>query len=170
MILRRATIEDAPALAELGRRSFCVAFEHLYEPADLAAFLEAHKTTDAYAAIIGDPRQLVMLAEQEGRTMGYCTLGLDSEYAVHSDAAKPIALGQLYIDPALTGQGVGAKLMGWAMQEAQDRECDAIQLSVWSENFGAQRFYTRYGFAKIADIEFWVGKQCDHEFLFEVRL
>lgn len=41
-----------------------------------------------------------------------------------------------------------------------------MQLSVYSDNPGAQRFYARYGFAKVADIHFMVGNQRDEEFLF----
>ena len=41
-----------------------------------------------------------------------------------------------------------------------------MQLSVWSGNDGAQRFYARHGFAKVADVTFRVGEQIDEEFLF----
>jgi len=41
---------------------------------------------------------------------------------------------------------------------------------VWSENPGAQRFYQRHGFAKIADIDFGVGSHRDDEVLYEKRL
>ena len=47
---------------------------------------------------------------------------------------------------------------------------DEIQLSVWSGNDGAQRFYRRYGFEKVADIDFWVGQQRDEEHLFAKML
>src|SRR3546814_999440 len=70
----------------------------------------------------------------------------------------------------MTGKGLGAQLMEWATGHALALACDAIQLSVWSGNEGAQRFYARYGFDKIADIEFWVGSQCDEEFLYELKL
>jgi ribosomal protein S18 acetylase RimI-like enzyme len=93
-----------------------------------------------------------------------------SWYVEHSDAANPIALGQLYTDPTMTGRGIGAALMDWALSLAREDGHDAIQLSVWSENYGAQKFYQRYGFAKIADIDFWVGNHRDDEFLYELRL
>jgi ribosomal protein S18 acetylase RimI-like enzyme len=70
----------------------------------------------------------------------------------------------------MTGRGTGAALMDWALAEARARGCDAVQLSVWSENRAAQRFYARYGFAKIADIGFMVGSHRDEEFLLELRL
>ena len=57
-------------------------------------------------------------------------------------------------------------LMDWALAEAGALGADEIQLSVWSGNTDAQRFYQRYGFARVADTHFWVGEQCDEEFLF----
>jgi ribosomal protein S18 acetylase RimI-like enzyme len=39
-------------------------------------------------------------------------------------------------------------------------------LGVYSENPGAQRFYTRYGFMKVGEYEFPVGPLRDREFIF----
>lgn len=172
MILRPALPEDAAALARLGRESFCAAFEHLYRPEDLAAFLEQVYSPAAVAEEIADPAFTHRLAEDApgaGLT-AFVKLRHPSWYAEHSDAANPIALGQLYTAPERTGEGLGAALMDWALAEARAGGHDAVQLSVWSENYGAQRFYQRYGFAKIADIDFWVGEQRDAEFLYELRL
>ena len=172
MILRSARPEDAPALAELGRASFCAAFAHLYRQEDLEAFLQKVHSEAAVAAEIADPTMIHRLAADapDGPLTGYCKLRQPSWYAEHSDARNPLALGQLYCAPARTGEGTGAALMEWALGEARARNCDAVQLSVWSENIGAQQFYRRYGFAKIADIDFWVGSQRDDEALFELRL
>ena len=168
-ILRPATLDDTAPLAELGRSSFCAAFEHLYKPEDLAAFLEQVYSERAVAEEIADPSITHRLADEDGTLTGYIKMRAPSWYAEDSDAANPIALGQLYTDPARTGEGIGALLMDWSLGFAREEGHDAIQLSVWSENFGGQRFYQRYGFTKIKDIEFWVGEQCDHEFLFELR-
>ena len=70
------------------------------------------------------------------------------------------------VDAGASGGGIGAALMDWALAEARTFGADEIQLSVWSGNEGAQRFYQRYGFEKVADIDFWVGQQRDDEFLF----
>jgi ribosomal protein S18 acetylase RimI-like enzyme len=83
---------------------------------------------------------------------------------------RPVFLSQLYTDPATTGRGLGAALLEWAIAEARAWGADALQLSVFSENFGAQRFYQRYGFGKVADIDFWVGDHRDHEFLYQLSL
>lgn len=172
MILRDAVAADAEALAKLGRDSFCHAFAHLYRPEDLAAFLHEAYSVAAVAAEIADPairHQLTEDAPGSGLT-AYIKVKQPSPYGEHSDAANALCLGQLYTDPAHTGQGLGAALMDWCLALARSRGCDAVQLSVWSENYGAQRFYQRYGFAKIADIDFWVGEQRDEEFLYELRM
>lgn len=169
--LRDAAVGDAAALSTLGRESFVAAFGHLYRPGDLARFLDEVHDPAAIAAQIADPAVLHKLAVDDAdRLLGYCKLDARSSYGEYSDARSPLGLSQLYTDPAMTGRGLGAALMEWALATARTRGCDAIQLSVWSENFGAQRFYRRHGFAKIADIDFWVGSHRDDEFLYELRL
>lgn len=170
MILRPASLDDVSALAKLGRDSFCAAFEHLYRAEDLDRFLEQAYSERAVGEEVAGPECIHRLAEDDDGLAGYCKLRAPSSYAEHSDAANPIALGQLYTAPGKTGMGIGAALMDWAFGEARERGHDAIQLSVWSENHGAQRFYQRYGFEKIADIDFWVGNHRDDEYLYEVRL
>lgn len=170
MILRPATLADAPALAQLGSASFCAAFEELYRPEDLAAFLGQVYSESAVAEEIAGPECIHRLADEGGALVGYCKMRHPSWYAEHSDARNPIALGQLYTAPGRTGEGIGAALMDWALAHAREQGCDAIQLSVYSENYGAQAFYQRYGFAKIADITFPVGEQLDAEFLYELKL
>ena len=172
VILRPATLEDVESLARFGRESFCAAFAHLYRPEDLNPFLEQVYAPAAVAEEVGDDlhRHRLAVDPASGALLGFVKIRVPSYYAEHSDAANPMALCQLYADPARTGMGIGAALMDWALGEARAGGHDAVQLSVWSENYGAQRFYARYGFAKIADIHFEVGDQRDEEFLFELRL
>jgi ribosomal protein S18 acetylase RimI-like enzyme len=168
--LRPARPDDAPALAELARESFVAAFGQLYREEDLAAFLAEHKTTERYRRSLADSGTLIQLAESDDTIAGYCQLRRPSGFRSKSDAINPIELQQLYLAPGTTGRGTGAALMEWALATARQLGCDAVQLSVFSENYGAQRFYARFGFAKIADVDFWVGEQRDHELLYELRL
>lgn len=170
MILRPATLADAPALAQLGATTFVAAFGHLYRPEDLTAFLAQVHNPDAVAEEIAGDSCTHCLVEQEGALVAYCKLRYPSHYVSYTDAANPLELGQLYALPEYTGQGIGAQLMDWALGQARAGGHDAMLLSVYAENFGAQRFYQRYGFAKIADITFQVGDHFDPEFLYELKL
>ncbi|MDP5104408.1 MAG: GNAT family N-acetyltransferase [Erythrobacter sp.] len=169
MILRPATPADAPALAALGAETFIAAFGHLYTAEDLAAFLATVHAPGPVAEEIAGDSCTHCLAEEGGELVAYCKLRYPSHYTAHSDAKNPIELGQLYALPQFTGTGIGAKLMDWALGVARAGGHDAVLLSVYSENYGAQRFYQRYGFGKIADITFQVGEQLDAEFLYELK-
>lgn len=166
LILRPATEADIPALSVLGRDSFVAKFGHMYRPEDLAAFLEQVHSPAGVASDMADPNQMFRVAEMDGQLVGYCKFGLKGSWPEHARGERTMELKQLYTDPDRTGQGIGAALMDWAMGEAASRNADEMQLSVWSGNHGAQKFYARYGFAKVADIEFLVGEQVDEEFLF----
>lgn len=170
MIFRPATLADAPALARLGEDSFVAAFGHLYSAADLTAFLAEVHTPEAVGAEIAGTDCTHRLVEVDGALVAFCKLRHPTKFAEHSDARDPIELGQLYALPGHTGSGVGTQLMAWVLEQARAGGHDAILLSVYAENFGAQRFYQRYGFAKIADITFRVGQQFDPEFLYELKL
>lgn len=172
MILRSATPADAPALSELARDSFVAAFGHLYQPHDLEAFLAEHRSAEKYCTQLADPATRVQLAEHEGKLAAYCLIAFDHHYQERPEPRpeRPVFLSQLYCAGHATGLGLGAALMDWAITEARANGADAMQLSVFSENYGAQRFYRRYGFEHVADIDFWVGQNRDHEFLYELPL
>ena len=168
--LRPMLAADIPALARLGRESFVAKFGTLYRPEDLAEFLEGAHSDVAVAAEFANPARLYCLAEQGGALVGYCKLSLACGWPEYARGSRAIELKQLYTAPQMSGQGLGAALMDWVLTQAKARQADEIQLSVWSGNDGAQRFYARYGFAKVADIQFRVGEQLDDEFLFALLL
>lgn len=170
MIIRPATLADAPALARLGAETFVAAFGDLYRPEDLEAFLAEVHNPEAVAAEITGDNCTHRLVEVGGALVAFCKLRYPTKFAGHTDARDPIELGQLYALPGYTGTGIGAQLMDWAIGQARAGGHDAILLSVYAENFGAQRFYQRYGFAHVADITFQVGEQLDPEFLYELKL
>lgn len=172
MILRPATLDDIPALATLARESFVAKFGHLYQAEDLDAFLSEYRTESRYRTELLDPGTRITLALEGGKLLGYVLLALGKSFDERPlpHPRKPAFLSQLYCDPEATGRGIGTALMDWSMNEVRRWGADAVQLSVFSENFGAQRFYQRYGFEKIADISFWVGNHRDDEFLYELSL
>ncbi len=170
IIYRDACADDIAALAELGRNSFIDAFGHLYAAADLNMFLEMVYSANAIAEDIANPERLHHIAEKDGVLLGYCKLGFTTNYTEYLDDShkgrKAMDLMQLYLAGGQTGSGIGSALMIWALEEGRARGYDDVLLSVYSENYGAQRFYARHGFTKIADIFFMVGNHRDDEYLY----
>jgi ribosomal protein S18 acetylase RimI-like enzyme len=163
--IRRATPEDARTLADLGVRTFTESFGHLYAPEDLQAFLDESHAEGAYAKSLADPRCALWIAEREGKAIGYAQAGPCG--LPHADA-KPGdgELKRLYLAREAQGGGIGAQLFDEALRWLERDGPRTLWISVWSENFGAQRFYARYGFAKAGEYDFIVGRQRDREFIF----
>lgn len=164
--LRAMTATDIPALARLASGAFVEKFGHLYAELDLNSFLDQVLSERGIAGDFADPAQIYRLAEADGELIGFAKIGLKPCCAEHARGQRTMELKQLYTAAGATGKGIGAVLMDWAMAELAARGADEVQLSVYSENFGAHRFYERYGFAKVADITFTVGTHVDPEFLF----
>jgi ribosomal protein S18 acetylase RimI-like enzyme len=167
VILREATPADVSALSGLAISSFNAKFAHLYSAENLTTFLAESLSEQAVAAELANPARVYRLAESDdGALLGYAKIGLTCGFPGHARGAKVMELKQLYTAPEATGKGIGGALMDWAMEQFAAHGADEAQLSVYSENEGAHRFYQRYGFEKVADITFKVGDQLDPEFLF----
>lgn len=169
-ILRPATPADVAALSELAIDAFKAKFAQLYSPQDLATFLAESLEEGPVAAELANPARVYQLAELDGRLMGFAKIGLNCGFAQYARGSRVMELKQLYTAADATGMGIGGKLMDWAMDQFAARGADEAQISVYSENHGAHRFYERYGFEKVADITFKVGEQLDPEFLFAKKL
>ena len=165
-MIRRAVPADAAVLAELGAATFAGTFGHLYSPEDLQAFLEESHSVAAYARTLADPDYALWLAEDEaGRAIGYAQAGPCG--LPHVDVRPEDGeLKRLYVRAGTQNAGTGRALMDAAMAWLLRDGPRTLWVSVWSENFGAQRFYARYGFAFAGEYAFIVGQQRDREFMY----
>lgn len=163
--VRRAGTTDAAALAALGTRTFVETFGHLYKPEDLQAFLDESHSEQAYAKTLADPAYAVWVAERDGKAIGYAQAGPCG--LPHAEVRPEDGeLKRLYLLRSEQNGGVGGQLFAEALRWLQHDGPRTLWLSVWSENFGAQRFYARQGFEFVAEYEFPVGEQRDREFIY----
>jgi len=163
-VIRRAVPADAETLATLGARTFRETFEHLYEPADLQAFLADAYDLDRTRAELGDPAKASWLVEAGGEAIGYASAGPCG--LPHDDVTAACGeLKRIYFRKDRQGGGLGGKLFAEVMDWLLATGPRTIWIGVWSENFGAQRFYERHGFEKAGEYGFRVGKTVDREFI-----
>lgn len=176
MTMRQAPItyraperQDAPALSHFGRQSFSDTFAHLYKPHDLSAYLNRVYTPAIFLADMATPDTEFRIAESGGKIIGFCKLGA---VTVPIDPVPPrsIELRQLYVDRNFHGSGVAATLMAWALDRAFALGCEHVYLSVYAENYRAQKFYQRHGFKTIGEYKFMVGTQADDEYIMMLKL
>jgi GNAT superfamily N-acetyltransferase len=164
---RSAGIEDAPALAALGRASFVETFGHLYRPDDLAAFLVSHDE-ERWREQLAAEDFAVHIVEADGEPVAYVKLGPPS--LPFEVTAPSIELRQLYVLRPWHGTPIARELMDWALAEARRRGAEEIYLSVFVDNHRARRFYERYGFTFVAPYAFMVGSHADEDHIMRLVL
>jgi diamine N-acetyltransferase len=163
--IRRAELRDAEQLAQLGAATFTETFGHLYPPEDLQSFLLSAHSVDSWRKTLSDPNIAVSVAEVEsGRKIGFIGSGA-CKLPVQNLEATAGEVQQLYVLAEYHNLRLGTRLMDAGLDWLELQGRTPIYVGVWSENYGAQRFYERYGFSKIGEYGFRVGGTIDREFI-----
>ncbi|PZQ24429.1 MAG: N-acetyltransferase [Sphingopyxis macrogoltabida] len=162
---------DAEALSRFAEASFVDTFGHIYDPADLAAFLSSWNPPDRIRAQIADPDwTIAMVRDERGMILGFVKLGpIDFDLPPGQPSAGATELHQLYVAAAAKGTGVAAALMEWGIAWARAR-ASILYLSVFTENPRAQAFYRRYGFVDVGRNAFRVGNHVDEDRIWRLDL
>ncbi len=162
--IRRADPSDAQVLSELGARTFAETFAHLYPPQDLADFLEQAYGLARTQADLADPAKAQWLVEAGGSAVGYALAGpCDLPHPEVTPASGE--LKRFYLLKDWQGGGTGGRLFAEVMAWLEREGPRDLWIGVWSENFGAQRFYRRHGFEQVGAYGFQVGGTVDHELI-----
>jgi len=106
---------------------------------DLAPYHAAFEQIDA------DPAQLlVVLADRHDRVVG--TLQLTTIPGLARRGALRAQIEAVRVAESLRGQGIGARMLTWAIDEAARRGCVLVQLTSDKRRPEAHRLYERLGF------------------------
>lgn len=139
---RDATLADAPAIAALHVAIWRPTYRHLAPAAAYEALDEARRLA-RWRDVLGrpDPERLVLLAEDDGRLVGF------------AEAARPSAaeIGErwevkhLYVATDRARRGIGRALLGRLARRLVGREPQGVALGVVVGNDPALAFYASLG-------------------------
>jgi len=161
--IRRATPEDAGVLCALAERTFVETFGHLYPPQDLADYLATAYPVELQRQQLQSGDYAAWLLEQGGAAVGFAFAGPCGLPHVQVQAGDG-ELKRLYVLRSHQSGGHGGRLFAAALDWLQTPG-RTLWIGVWSENFGAQRFYARHGFVQAGAYEFPVGATRDRELI-----
>lgn len=143
--IRRATLEDGPAISRLLGQLAEAVEDWPFSPAWVEANLPPMLEDDDY---------LLLVAEGEGQVVGLLTLHLRRTLFHPTSVAL---VDELVVDRAWRNQGVGRRLMAEAIRAARARGACEVEVSTERSNQAAQAFYRRLGFsheAVLMELEF----------------
>lgn len=98
-----------------------------------------------FAEGVDDPGRLLLVADHLGEVVGHLAGAL-----VEPSAMRPVrtaTLVSMYVRPAFRGQAVGERLAGEFLRWASAAGAETAEVTAYSANAGAVRFYERQGFA-----------------------
>jgi GNAT superfamily N-acetyltransferase len=135
--LRQAVPDDLPeVLALLAADQLGVHREAADEPAPYRA---------AFDAITADPAHLLVVAvDGDARIIG--TMQLSFIPGLARRGAWRAQIEAVRVHETARNRGVGARMIGWAIEEARRRGCALVQLTTDKRRGDAHRFYERLGF------------------------
>jgi ribosomal protein S18 acetylase RimI-like enzyme len=138
LTFRAATMDDLPAIVGL------LADDALGSTRELVGEPIDERYVEAFRSITADPRQLLAVADREGRISGCLQLtfipGLSRLGSWRGQVES------VRIADEEQGRGVGRAMLEWAIEVCRERRCRLLQLTTDKSRPEALRFYESLGF------------------------
>jgi ribosomal protein S18 acetylase RimI-like enzyme len=134
--IRKATVEDLPALLAIVNASYSKYLDRMEKPPApmVANYTELPKTQDIFI--------LESISDDNGhRIIGSITLGID----VADDAVK---VNNFVIEPAAQGRGYGRVMMGFAENVAREKDIGSLTLCTNVKMLENISLYLKLGFVE----------------------
>ncbi|WP_081234970.1 GNAT family N-acetyltransferase [Clavibacter tessellarius] len=176
--LRVATPADADAVAALAARTFALACPPSTTAEAIAEHVRTVLSPARFAAHLASPAHRVLLAEVDGRAVGYtmivATPPADADVAGALRLRPVIELSKVYVERGSHGAGVARPLMAETLRAARglagERGADVlagIWLGVNEHNARAIRFYASQGFRIVGTRSFRLADSVETDHVME---
>ena len=164
--LRRATVDDAPALAIVGAGTLLEAFAGLVDGRSLLQHCQKNHSIASYLHYLTEPETQAWLAVvQPGNApIGYVLL-TPPDLPLDDITPADIEVKRIYLFARFQGTGTGRKLMNKAIDIAREAGKKRLLLGVNADNETALSFYYRNGFTKAGVRKFQVGDTLCDDFI-----
>jgi ribosomal protein S18 acetylase RimI-like enzyme len=141
MMVRRASLEDAAAIAAVHVRTWQSAYKGLLPQDHLDRRTVALRTAQWNDRLQAGEEDVFVGCDPDGKVRAFAT-GLASSEPVDGFDGE---IGAIYVLPESQGQGVGERLLRAVGMALQAKGFQSAWLRVLSDNAPARRFYEKFG-------------------------
>jgi len=138
LTLRRAERHDVPELVRL------LADDVLGKDREEASDSVDQRYWRAFSSIDEDERQLLIVAETDGKVVG--TMQLTFIQYLTFLGGERAQIEAVRVAHAYRGLGIGRRMLEWAIDRARSRGCHVVQLTTNRRRQGVRGFYESIGF------------------------
>ncbi|MFJ6311725.1 GNAT family N-acetyltransferase [Pseudarthrobacter oxydans] len=168
--IRKATADDAGALAALAAVTFPLACPPSASPDDIAAHLANTLSERHFQDYLADPDTTILVIDGSG-LRGYSLLvnrpAEDPDVVSALGIMPSVELSKCYVHPEHHGLGAASELMHASLRAAAEAGGRGVWLGVNSQNARAIRFYEKSEFRKVGTKSFRLGSAVEHDFVLE---
>ena len=167
--IRKAGISDLKIICALGVTTFYEAYFEFDDSKDLANYVLEHFSVGQIKKELKDKNSTFFIAEIETSAVGYAKLR-ENAPAECLRSENTIEIQRVYILEKMKGKLVGDALMQKCFDEAKKKNYESVWLGVWKENRSAQKFYQKYGFEKVGELQFPYGDVIGTNYVLKLNL
>jgi GNAT superfamily N-acetyltransferase len=102
-------------------------------------------SSDLMQSLLTDPAVTLLMAEEDGEALGYCTSGESRDPDASAEVGE---VRTLFVAPAAWRHGAGSALMAAAFDDLRQRGYSEATVWSFSDNHRANRFYEHHGFTR----------------------
>jgi len=158
LTIRKATLDDAARLSEIGATVFVQSYQHSYDQNDMDTYLDETFNKQRIAEEISTEAIYYFVAEVDDVIVGFVKF-YTFRWTPRFKGKITVEVERLYIQKKMEGKNIGSRLMATALDIAQQKDYKIIWLSVWENNERGIRFHQQHGFNIIGNGMFTLGKQ-----------
>lgn len=142
--IRRATRDDAHAIARIHVRSWQIAYRGLVPDALLDGLSVEQRRTIWRQLLDHNDAMFTLIAERGTEAVGFCSMATPSR---DDDAAETTCeVTAIYVAPQAWRTGIGNSLLATALHDVRQDGWHEVTLWVFAANAGAVAFYNGFGF------------------------
>lgn len=162
--VRQVKREEAAEFAKLCADLFKETFAESNTAEDMKLYLNESFNLDKIQKELTDLNTYCFYACKDSMPVGCMKLILtDASFT----SKKSAELSRLYVSNLYHNQKVGAQLMQFAIDFAQNNQAEKLWLGVWEHNQKAINFYQNWGFVKAGVHGFKLGNDLQQDWLME---
>lgn len=142
MVIEKATKEDFLGIHKI--------FQEVHDH-HLNGTINTFKDTDPFTKeefeeTIKDKNAFLLIAKEETQIIGFILATIVEKEGRHTKFKKSLYINTIGTKKDSQNKGVGTSLINEIKKIAKENKCDNINLSVWSFNDNAIKFYRHLGF------------------------
>lgn len=164
--IRPCDITDLKILKKVGIETFTATFAAQNTPENMQAYLSQAYTDEKLTNEITTPGSTfyLLIESETAEIAGYLKLNV-AVAQTETIANNSLEIERIYLRQAFQKQGLGRKMLEFALQQARTLGMSAVWLGVWEHNENAKAFYQKLGFHQVSQHSFLLGADCQTDLI-----